>query len=193
ELGRTAHVKRLVRPLVVVAGDEVIELGLLLKEVFAGGLGGLELQGQMHAFVAPILLRVAGLDALDLDAEAEPPDRELGEIEQGVGTGEWDAVVGADGLGQAEMPNSRHSPAIWSPSSSRATNFSRSSMGLHSFQGILLSPQKAQLCNPCLRNELSPFSQEGHLLSAGNSVILGMLTFWRPRLLLASPKIQQNA
>src|SRR6185437_609829 len=103
ELGRTAHVKRLVRPLVVVAGDEVIELGLLLKEVFAGGLGGLELQGQMHAFVAPILLRVAGLDALDLDAEAEPPDRELGEIEQGVGTGEWDAVVGADGLGQAEL------------------------------------------------------------------------------------------
>jgi hypothetical protein len=26
----------------------------------------------------------------------------------------------------------------------------------------LRSPQKAQLCNPCLRNELSPLSQEGH-------------------------------
>src|ERR1700751_4683009 len=59
------------------------------------------------------------------------------------------------------MPNSRHSPAIFSPSSSRATNLSRSSIGLHSFQGILLSPQKAQLCNPCARNELSPLSQEG--------------------------------
>jgi hypothetical protein len=28
--------------------------------------------------------------------------------------------------------------------------------------GILLSLQKAQLCNPCTRNELSPLSQEGH-------------------------------
>jgi len=35
-------------------------------------------------------------------------------------------------------------------------------MGLHTFQGILRSPQKARLCNPCLQNELSPLSQEGH-------------------------------
>src|SRR5207253_6061689 len=60
------------------------------------------------------------------------------------------------------MPNSRHSSAIFSPSSSRAMNLSRSSIGLHSFQGIFALPQKALLCNPCLRNELSPFSQEGH-------------------------------
>src|SRR6516225_10099739 len=59
------------------------------------------------------------------------------------------------------MPNSRHTGAIRSPSSSREMNFRRSSMGLHTFQGILRSPQKAQLCNPCLRNELSPLSQEG--------------------------------
>src|SRR6516162_473937 len=65
------------------------------------------------------------------------------------------------------MPNSRHSPAILSPSNSRAMNLSRSSIGLHSFQGIFALPQKAQLCNPCLRNELSPLSQEGHdVLSA---------------------------
>src|SRR5580704_12448748 len=60
------------------------------------------------------------------------------------------------------MPNSRQSPAIFSPSSSRAMNLRRSSMSLHAFQGILRSPQKALLCNPCLRNELSPLSQEGH-------------------------------
>src|SRR5262249_35198609 len=59
------------------------------------------------------------------------------------------------------MPNSRHSPAILSPSSSRAMNFSRSSMRLHSFQGTFALPQKTQLCNPCARNELSPLSQEG--------------------------------
>jgi len=49
-----------------------------------------------------------------------------------------------------------------SASSNRAMNFRRSSMGLHTFQGILRSSQKAPLCNPCLRNELSLFSQEGH-------------------------------
>src|SRR5215475_10259488 len=59
------------------------------------------------------------------------------------------------------MPKSRHNGAIFSPSSSRAMNLSRSSMWLHSFQGIFALPQKARLCNPCLRNELSPFSQEG--------------------------------
>jgi hypothetical protein len=39
---------------------------------------------------------------------------------------------------------------------------SNSSIGLPSFQGIFALPQKARLCKPCLRNELSPLSQEGH-------------------------------
>ena len=103
ELGRTLHVERLVRPLVVVAVDEVIEPGLLLQEVAAGRLGGFLLQRQMHALVAAVLLRVAGLDALDLDAEPQPPDRELAQAEEGVGTGEGHAVVGADGAGQAKL------------------------------------------------------------------------------------------
>jgi hypothetical protein len=42
-------------------------------------------------------------------------------------------------------------------------NLRRSSIGLHSFQGIFALPQKARLCNPCVRNELSPLSQEGQL------------------------------
>jgi len=48
--------------------------------------------------------------------------------------------------------------------SSRAMNFRRSSVGLHAFQGILRSPQKTPLCNPCVRYEMSPLSQEGHQL-----------------------------
>jgi hypothetical protein len=44
--------------LVVVTVDEVIEPGLLLKEVIGSWLGGLQLQGQMHPLVAAILLWV---------------------------------------------------------------------------------------------------------------------------------------
>ena len=55
------------RPLLVVALDEAIELRLLLQEVLRGRLGRLLLQCQVHALVPAVLLRVAGLDALDRD------------------------------------------------------------------------------------------------------------------------------
>jgi hypothetical protein len=58
------------------AFDEVIELGLLLQKIAAGRLGRFELQGQMRALVAAVLLRMAWPDALNLDAEPQPPDRE---------------------------------------------------------------------------------------------------------------------
>ena len=89
--------------LVVVAVDEVVELGLLLQEVAAGRLGGVELQGQMHAFMAAVLLRMAWLDALDLDAEPQPPHRELAAAEERIGACEGNAVVGADGFGKAVL------------------------------------------------------------------------------------------
>src|SRR5258705_4006605 len=69
--------------------------------------------------------------------------------------------------------------SIFSPSSSPAMNFTRSSIWLHSCQGILLSSQKALLCNPCLRNELSPFSQEGHLSVPAISGQISLLALWR--------------
>src|SRR5436853_3724080 len=60
-------------------------------------------------------------------------------------------------------------------------HFSRSSIWLHSCQGILLSSQKAQLCNPCLRNELSPLSQEGTISSRrGYQVLCHMLLPKKP-------------
>jgi hypothetical protein len=43
------------------------------------------------------------LDAFDRNAEPEPPDRQLGEIEQGIGTGKGHAIVGADGKRQAAL------------------------------------------------------------------------------------------
>jgi len=57
----------------------------------------------VHTLVAAILLRLAGFDALDRDAEPEPPDGELGEIEQSIRTGEGDAVIGSDGRWQAAL------------------------------------------------------------------------------------------
>ena len=91
------------RPFGIELVHEVVEAGLLLQAVHAWRAGGFLLQGQMHAFMAAVLLRLAGLDALDGDAEAQPPDRELGEVEQGIGAGEGDAVVGADGQRQAAL------------------------------------------------------------------------------------------
>ena len=90
-------------PLGVEFADEVIEAGLLLQAVHAGRSGCFLLQRQMHALVAAVLLRVARLDALDGDAEAQPPDGELGEIEEGVGAGERHAIVGPDRRGQATL------------------------------------------------------------------------------------------
>jgi hypothetical protein len=100
-LGRAGHAQRLMRPFGVVAGDEVVELRLLLQEVPACRLGCLQLQSQVHALVTSVLLRVARLDPLDLNAEPQPPHRELREVEQGIGAGEGHAVVGADGAWQA--------------------------------------------------------------------------------------------
>src|SRR5262245_39375036 len=57
----------------------------------------------MHALMAAILLGVAGLDALDLEAEPGPPDRERGQSEESIGTCEWHAVIGANGTRQAEL------------------------------------------------------------------------------------------
>ncbi len=89
------------RALGVEFAHEIVEPGLLLKAVHAGGAAGLCFEGEVHALVAAVLPGMAALDALDGDAEAQPPDREVGEVEQGVGAGERDAVVGADGAGQA--------------------------------------------------------------------------------------------
>lgn len=54
-----------------------------------------------------VLLRMSRLDALDCDAEAQPPDRKFGEIEEGVGTGEGNAIIRADGFRQAALLKSR--------------------------------------------------------------------------------------
>src|SRR5713226_3376247 len=57
----------------------------------------------MHAFMAAVLLRMARLDALDANAQPEPPDRELAQVEQGVGGSEWNAIIAANVGRQAAL------------------------------------------------------------------------------------------
>ena len=103
DFGRTPHGERLVWPFGIEFLNKVVEAGLLLQTVHSGRSGCFFLQRQMHALVAAVLLWVARLDALDGDAEAEPPHREFGEIEETVRTGERHAIVGPDRLGQATL------------------------------------------------------------------------------------------
>ena len=83
------------RPFLVENFDEVIEPSLLLKEVLHRGLRGLFLQREMHAFVTPVLLRVARFDPLDADSQPEPPHRELAQVKESVGRSKRNTVIAA--------------------------------------------------------------------------------------------------
>ena len=103
DFGRTLHGECLVWPFGIEFLNKVVEAGLLLQTVHSGRSGCFFLQRQMHALVAAVLLWVARLDALDGDAEPQPPHREFGEIKEAVWTGERHAIVGPDRLGQATL------------------------------------------------------------------------------------------
>ena len=91
------------RSLLVVASGEGIETGLLLQRGGRRGLGGLFLQGEMHPFVAAILLGMPRCDPLDLNTESQPPDREFAQAIQRVRGRNGAAIVGPDGLRQTEF------------------------------------------------------------------------------------------
>jgi hypothetical protein len=57
----------------------------------------------MHTLMPAILLWMTGLDALEGEAQTQPPHRKLGEVEQRVGRGERHAIVGTDADGQAAL------------------------------------------------------------------------------------------
>src|SRR5579872_4566422 len=77
-------------PIAVEVFDEVIERGLLFE-------------GEVHAFMPAVLLGMARFDALDADAQSQPPDRKLREIEQTVRRGEGHAIVRANGPRQPAL------------------------------------------------------------------------------------------
>jgi hypothetical protein len=80
-----AHVESLSRPLLAEGAEELIEASLPLQEVLGGRLGGLPLEPQIYPLRAAVLLRVFGLDALDIDSEMTAP--ETGRGKRGKRTG----------------------------------------------------------------------------------------------------------
>jgi hypothetical protein len=76
------------------------------------------------------------------------------------------ALVATEDLvaGPGGISNSRHSTAIFSPSSHRATNRRRSSIWQHSRHGIW-APPNAGKCYLCGRNEVLPSIRKGNTIT----------------------------
>ena len=74
--GRRVLVESLMGSDVVEVVAEVLEPGLLLGRACGRRAGGLGLERAVHALVAAVLLRLARLDPLELDAELDPMNRE---------------------------------------------------------------------------------------------------------------------
>ena len=56
---------------------EAVKTILLLEAIGPRRSGGFFFEREMHALVTAVLLRMAWLDALDRNAEPEPPHRQL--------------------------------------------------------------------------------------------------------------------
>ena len=67
--------RRLVRSHVIVLLSEAIRSAAAARRTIVLGWrhGRLLLEGAVHAFMPPVLLRVSGLDTLGHDAELDPP------------------------------------------------------------------------------------------------------------------------
>ena len=98
---RGLHRERLVRPDMVVLATKPIQFALLAAPVL--GRTEILLEGAVHAFVASVLLRMTGLDALRHDAQLDPTYRQTRQPAHGR-RGKRRSVVGADSLRQAMFP-----------------------------------------------------------------------------------------
>jgi hypothetical protein len=61
--------------------DKLVEASPLLQEVLCRGLGSFFFQSEMHTFVTAVLLWMAWLDPFDADSRAQPPNRQLAQVE----------------------------------------------------------------------------------------------------------------
>ena len=84
------------RPLPIEDFGELVEASRLLEEVGGSWFGGFFLEREMHAFMAAVLLRVTWLDALNADAQAQPPDVEFAQVKHSVSRSKRHTVIAAD-------------------------------------------------------------------------------------------------
>ena len=73
------------RPVGVELGPPVIEALLLSGHVALRGPRRLRFERPVHPFMGPVLLRLPGVDALVVDPELDPPDREPAQTANGLG------------------------------------------------------------------------------------------------------------
>src|SRR5271170_1163867 len=102
-LRRRSLAQRLMRPLLVELGAELIEAPLLRRRTGGGRVGALGLERAMHPFMPSVLLRLARLDPLGHNPELDPPYRQPAQA-AGAHRGERRAVVRAHRAGQAVLP-----------------------------------------------------------------------------------------
>jgi len=89
--------------LLVVALDEGIEARLLLEHVRLGRPRRLPFQREMHPLVAAVLLGLARLDALNPNAEPQPPHRQFAQPVEGMPRRKGHPVVGANRVREPEF------------------------------------------------------------------------------------------
>ena len=89
-------------PLKVELTLEGVESSLLGFMVLLGRASRFPFERFVHPLMTPVLLRPSWSDPFVGNAQLDPPDREFGQAADGLG-GEGHALVGADGLGQAEL------------------------------------------------------------------------------------------
>src|SRR6202162_599066 len=101
----------------------------------------------MHALMTPVLLRVAGRDALNSDPQAEPPHRELAQVEQRMCGSERHTVIAADVGGQSALLKKplKHSESVLFPGRRKGFTGEQKSAGVVGDRqriAVLMIPQQ---------------------------------------------------
>src|SRR5437016_2325546 len=94
------------RPLLVINLTEIIEALLLGAPMGGGRIGCFVLESEVESFVAPVLLRLAWLDALRDHSCLDQAYRQPCQTSHGT-TGKRRSIVAAHGLGQAKLTECR--------------------------------------------------------------------------------------
>jgi hypothetical protein len=99
--GRRVAAEGVVRPFLVVFGDERRKPALLSAARGGGWPRGFALEDRMELLMRPVLFRMPRGNPFGVDAEANPPDGEAGEAPE-AGSGKGRPVVAANAIGQAK-------------------------------------------------------------------------------------------